>query len=141
MRESAQLALTWVRGHQARLAPGRPEDWFANHDVHLHVPAGATPKDGPSAGITMVTALVSLISERCVRDDVAMTGEVTLTGQVLPIGGLKEKVLAAQRAGIRHIICPALNEGDIDDVAEHLRRKLEFHLVDSVDQVLDFALE
>jgi ATP-dependent Lon protease len=141
MRESAQLALTWVRGHQERLAPDLPEEWFAKHDVHLHVPAGATPKDGPSAGITMVTALVSLVSRRCVRDDVAMTGEVTLTGQVLPIGGLKEKALAAQRAGIRHIICPALNEGDIEDVPEHLRRKLEFHLVDEVDQVLAFALE
>jgi ATP-dependent Lon protease len=141
MRESAQLAVTWVRGHQARLAPNLAEDWFAKHDIHLHVPAGATPKDGPSAGITMVTALVSLISERCVRDDVAMTGEVTLTGQVLPIGGLKEKALAAQRAGIRHIICPALNEGDVEDIPEHLRRKLTFHFVDTVDEVLDFALE
>jgi ATP-dependent Lon protease len=141
MRESAQLALTWVRGHQERLAPDLPTDWFAKHDVHLHVPAGATPKDGPSAGIAMVTALVSLVSRRCVRDDVAMTGEVTLTGQVLPIGGLKEKALAAQRAGIKHIICPALNEGDIEDIPEHLRRKLEFHLVDEVDQVLAFALE
>jgi ATP-dependent Lon protease len=141
MRESAQLAVTWVRGHQARLAPNLAEDWFAKHDIHLHVPAGATPKDGPSAGITMVTALVSLISERCVRDDVAMTGEVTLTGQVLPIGGLKEKSLAAQRAGIRHIICPALNEGDVEDIPEHLRRKLTFHFVDTVDQVLAFALE
>jgi len=141
MRESAQLAVTWVRGHQARLAPELPEDWFAKRDIHLHVPAGATPKDGPSAGITMVTALVSLISERCVRDDVAMTGEVTLTGQVLPIGGLKEKSLAAQRAGIRHIICPALNEGDAEDIPEHLRRKLTFHFVDTVDEVLEFALE
>jgi ATP-dependent Lon protease len=141
MRESAQLAVTWVRSNQERLAPGLADDWFAKHDVHLHVPAGATPKDGPSAGITMVTALVSLVGDRCVRDDVAMTGEVTLTGQVLPIGGLKEKALAAQRAGIRHIICPALNEGDIEDIPEHLRRKLEFHLVDQVDQVLGFALE
>src|SRR5204863_4420357 len=107
MRESAQLALTWVRGHHEQLAPGLGEDWFPEHDIHLHVPAGATPKDGPSAGITMVTALASLVSGRCVRDEVAMTGEVTLTGQVLPIGGLKEKALAAQRAGIRHIICPA----------------------------------
>jgi ATP-dependent Lon protease len=141
MRESAQLAVTWARSHQARLAPDLPEDWFAKHDIHLHVPAGATPKDGPSAGITMVTALVSLVTDRCVRDDVAMTGEVTLTGQVLPIGGLKEKALAAQRAGIKHIICPALNEGDIEDIPEHLRRKLEFHFVDRVEQVLEFALE
>jgi ATP-dependent Lon protease len=141
MRESAQLAVTWVRSNQARLAPDLAEDWFSKHDIHLHVPAGATPKDGPSAGITMVTALVSLVSRRCVRDDVAMTGEVTLTGQVLPIGGLKEKALAAQRAGIRSIICPALNEGDIDDIPEHLRNKLTFHFVDAVDKVLDIALE
>jgi ATP-dependent Lon protease len=141
MRESAQLALTWVRGHADRLAPDHDDKWFAEHDIHLHVPAGATPKDGPSAGITMVTALVSLVTGRCVRDDVAMTGEVTLTGQVLPIGGLKEKALAAQRAGIRTIICPALNEGDVDDIPEHLRRKLTFHFVERVDQVLGLALE
>jgi ATP-dependent Lon protease len=141
MRESAQLALTWVRGHHEELAPELGEEWFTKNDIHLHVPAGATPKDGPSAGITMVTALASLISGRCVRDDVAMTGEVTLTGQVLPIGGLKEKALAAQRAGIRNIICPALNEGDVDDIPEHLRRKLEFHFVDRVDTVLELALE
>jgi ATP-dependent Lon protease len=141
MKESAQLALTWVRGHHERLAPELGEDWFAEHDIHLHVPAGATPKDGPSAGITMVTALVSLVSGRCVRDDVAMTGEVTLTGQVLPIGGLKEKALAAQRAGIRTIICPALNEGDVDDIPEHLRARLDFRFVDRVDEVLDVALE
>jgi ATP-dependent Lon protease len=141
MRESAQLAVTWVRSHQERLAPDLAEDWFSKHDIHLHVPAGATPKDGPSAGITMVTALVSLVTRRCVRDDVAMTGEVTLTGQVLPIGGLKEKALAAQRAGIRTIICPALNEGDVEDIPEHLRRKLTFHFVDTVDQVLELALE
>jgi ATP-dependent Lon protease len=141
MRESAQLALTWVRGHHERIAPGLGDDWFTAHDIHLHVPAGATPKDGPSAGITMVTALASLVSGRCVRDDVAMTGEVTLTGQVLPIGGLKEKALAAQRAGIRMVICPALNEGDVDDIPAHLRRKLEFRFVDRVDAVLDLALE
>jgi ATP-dependent Lon protease len=141
MRESAQLALTWVRGHAAELAPDLDDKWFAEHDIHLHVPAGATPKDGPSAGITMVTALVSLVGGRCVRDDVAMTGEVTLTGQVLPIGGLKEKALAAQRAGIRNIICPALNEGDVDDIPEHLRAKLTFHFVERVAQVLDLALE
>jgi ATP-dependent Lon protease len=141
MRESAQLALTWVRGHHEQLAPGLGDDWFVDHDIHLHVPAGATPKDGPSAGITMVTALASLVSGRCVRDDVAMTGEVTLTGQVLPIGGLKEKALAAQRAGIRTVICPALNEGDVDEIPEHLRRKLEFRFVDRVDDVLKLALE
>ena len=106
MRESAQAALSYVRGHA-----DLPDDWFAKHDVHVHVPAGAIPKDGPSAGITMATALMSLVSGRPVRDDVAMTGELTLTGQVLPIGGLKEKALAAQRAGIHRILAPAPQRG------------------------------
>jgi ATP-dependent Lon protease len=141
MRESAQAALSYVRGHHAQLAPGLGEDWFGEHDVHIHVPAGAIPKDGPSAGITMATALVSLISARPVREDVAMTGEITLTGQVLPIGGLKEKALAAQRNGIRMVIAPALNEGDADDIPEHLRRDLDFVFVDEIDQVLDVALQ
>jgi ATP-dependent Lon protease len=141
MRESAQAALSYVRGHHAKLAPGLGEDWFGEHDVHIHVPAGAIPKDGPSAGITMATALVSLISARPVRDDVAMTGEITLTGQVLPIGGLKEKALAAQRNGIHVVIAPALNESDADDIPEHLRRDLDFVFVDEVDQVLDVALQ
>ena len=108
MRESAQAALSYVRSHLPELAPGVDLEWFAEHDIHIHIPAGATPKDGPSAGITMATALVSLITGRPVRDDVAMTGEITLTGQVLPIGGLKEKALAAQRNEITTIIAPAL---------------------------------
>ena len=97
MQESAQAALSYVRSNASELFPDLPEDWFAKHDIHIHVPAGATPKDGPSAGVAMVTALASLLSGRPVRSDVAMTGEITLTGQVLPIGGLKEKALAAQR--------------------------------------------
>ena len=105
------------------------------------MPAGAIPKDGPSAGVTMVTALMSLLTGRPVRDDVAMTGEVTLTGQVLPIGGLKEKALAAQRAGIRTVIAPAENEVDAGDVPEHLRKRLSFRFVRDVDEVLDLALE
>ena len=141
MKESAQAAMSYVRGHVPELAPGLPSNWFSTHDVHVHVPAGAVPKDGPSAGITMATALTSLISGREVRDEVAMTGEITLTGQVLPIGGLKEKALAAQRNGITHIIAPALNEGDAEDIPEHLREKLTFHWVDRIDQVLDVALE
>jgi ATP-dependent Lon protease len=141
MRESAQAALSYVRGHHAELAPGLGEDWFAEHDVHIHVPAGAIPKDGPSAGVTMATALVSLISGRAVRDDVAMTGELTLTGQVLPIGGLKEKALAAQRSGIRVVIAPTLNESDIDEIPAHLRRDLDFVFADEIEQVLDVALE
>ena len=102
MRESAQAARSYVRANAPDLFPDLPDDWFATHDIHIHVPAGAIPKDGPSAGVTMVTALVSLLSGRAVRADVAMTGEVTLTGQVLPIGGLKEKALAAQRSGHSH---------------------------------------
>jgi ATP-dependent Lon protease len=136
MRESAQAALSWVRGHA-----DVPEDWFATHDVHLHVPAGATPKDGPSAGITMATALASLVAGRPVRADVAMTGEITLTGQVLPIGGLKEKALAAQRNGIAEVIAPRLNEQDIEEIPEHLREQLTFHFVDEVEAVLEVALE
>jgi ATP-dependent Lon protease len=141
MRESAQAALSYVRGHHAELAPGLGEDWFAEHDIHIHIPAGATPKDGPSAGVTMATALVSLLSARPVRDDVAMTGEITLTGQVLPIGGLKEKALAAQRSGIRVVIAPALNESDTDEIPEHLRRDLDFVFVEEIGQVLDVALQ
>jgi ATP-dependent Lon protease len=141
MRESAQAALSYVRGHYSELAPGLGEDWFAENDIHIHVPAGAIPKDGPSAGVTMTTALVSLISARCVRDDVAMTGEMTLTGQVLPIGGLKEKALAAQRAGITTVIAPALNEADVEDIPEHLRRELTFVFVEHIDEVLEVALE
>jgi ATP-dependent Lon protease len=141
MRESAQAALSYVRRHHAELAPGLGEGWFAEHDIHIHVPAGAIPKDGPSAGVTMATALVSLITTRPVRDEVGMTGEMTLTGQVLPIGGLKEKALAAQRAGISTIIAPALNEADVEEIPEHLRRDLTFAFVDHIDEVLEVALE
>ncbi|ADB53679.1 endopeptidase La [Conexibacter woesei] len=137
MRESAQAALSWVRSHPPE---GIDDDWFARHDVHVHVPAGAIPKDGPSAGITIATALVSLLTRRPVRADVAMTGEITLTGQVLPIGGLKEKALAAQRSGIRVVLAPALNEQDVDDIPEHLRKDLDFHFVSRIEQVLEIAL-
>jgi ATP-dependent Lon protease len=135
MRESAEAALSYVRGHA-----DLPEDWFAKHDVHVHVPAGAIPKDGPSAGITMATALMSLVSDRPVRADVAMTGELTLTGQVLPIGGLKEKALAAQRAGIHRILAPRRNEGDLEDIPEHLRKDLDFVWVGEIGEVFDAAL-
>jgi ATP-dependent Lon protease len=135
MRESAEAALSYVRGHA-----DLPDDWFANHDLHVHVPAGAIPKDGPSAGVTMATALMSLVTERPVRDDVAMTGELTLTGQVLPIGGLKEKALAAQRAGINRVLAPRRNEGDLEDIPEHLRKDIDFVWVGEVEEVFDAAL-
>jgi ATP-dependent Lon protease len=141
MKESAAAALSYVKRSAASLDGDLPDDWFRTHDVHLHVPAGAIPKDGPSAGITMATALASLVTGRPVRSDTAMTGEVTLTGQVLPIGGLKEKALAAQRAEIVRLVIPRRNEADIDDVPEHLRKEIEFVLVDSVDEVLEAALE
>jgi len=140
MKESAQAALSYVRGHWRELAPELAEDWFAEHDIHIHVPAGAVPKDGPSAGVAMTVALASLTSGRPVRNDVAMTGEVTLTGQVLPIGGLKEKSLAAQRAGIKRVIVPGRNEGDVDEIPEHERSALEFVYVDEVAGAIDAAL-
>ncbi len=140
MKESAQAALSYVRGHWAEIAPKLGEGWFAEHDIHVHVPAGAVPKDGPSAGVAMTVALSSLISGRAVRNDVAMTGEVTLTGQVLPIGGLKEKSLAAQRAGIKRVIVPERNEGDVAEIPEHELGGLEFVYVDEVSKALDVAL-
>jgi ATP-dependent Lon protease len=140
MRESAQAALSWVRGHWRQVAPKLDESWFAEHDIHIHVPAGAVPKDGPSAGVAMTVALSSLVSGRPVRNDVAMTGEVTLTGQVLPIGGLKEKSLAAQRAGIKRVIVPERNEGDVAEIPEHELGGLEFVFVDEVSKALDVAL-
>ena len=141
MRESAQAALTWVRRHAQETAPDLPDDWFAKHDIHVHVPAGAVPKDGPSAGVAMTTALASLISNRPVRNDVAMTGEITLTGQVLPIGGLKEKSLAAQRAGIKLVIVPDRNQGDVEEISVQEREGLEFVYADDIGDVLETALE
>ncbi len=141
MKESAQAALSYVRGHATLLAPELPDNWFAEHDIHVHVPAGAVPKDGPSAGVAMVTALASLISNRAVRNDVAMTGEITLTGQVLPVGGIKEKVLAAQRAGIKEVVLPDRNEGDVEEIPEHERGELQFHHVDEIGAALAHTLE
>jgi ATP-dependent Lon protease len=141
MRESAEAALSWVRGHQSELAPDLPEDWFSKHDIHIHVPSGAVPKDGPSAGVAMATALASLVSDRPVANDVAMTGEITLTGQVLPIGGVKEKSLAAQRAGIKRIIVPERNEGEVGEIPEHEREGLEYVYVSELADVLDYAID
>jgi ATP-dependent Lon protease len=139
MKESAQAALTYARAHAQEL--GIDPDIFESRDIHVHVPAGAIPKDGPSAGVTMATALISALSGRTVSKDVAMTGEVTLRGQVLPIGGLKEKVLAALRAGIRTIIIPRRNEKDLADIPAHLRKKVRFVLARNMREVLAAALE
>ena len=136
MRESAQAALSFVRGHAGELAPGLADDWFATHDIHVHVPAGAVPKDGPSAGVAMAVALASLVRGRPVSADVAMTGEVTLTGQVLPVGGLKEKSLAAQRAGIKRVVVPSRNQGEIAEIPEHELGGLEFVYVDRIEEAL-----
>ncbi len=138
MKESAQIALSYVRSKAKEL--GIPGDLFQTSDIHLHVPAGAIPKDGPSAGVTMVTALTSLLTGRCVRPDVGMTGEITLRGQVLPVGGIKQKVLAAHRAGLKTVILPRRNEPDLDELPEAVRQEMNFILVDTVDQVLDAAL-
>ncbi len=139
MKESARIALSYVRGHAEDL--GIDPAAFENSEFHVHVPAGAIPKDGPSAGVTMVTALASLLSERPVKHTVGMTGEVTLQGRVLPIGGLKQKVLAAHAAGLTDVILPERNRGDLDDIPEEVREQMSFHPVMSVQEVLDLALE
>ena len=139
MKESAQIALSYVRSRLKALNVA--EDFFANNDIHVHVPEGAIPKDGPSAGITMTTAIASLLTGRHVKPDLAMTGEITLRGRVLPVGGIKQKVLAAHRAGVKQIILPARNEPDIDELPEQVRADLKFHLVETMDQVLELALE
>jgi len=140
MRESAQAALSWVRGHSAELAPELDDDWFATNDIHVHVPAGAVPKDGPSAGVAMTTALASLVRGKAIRNDMAMTGEITLTGQVLPVGGIKEKTLAAQRAGIREVILPSRNEGDVAEIPKHELGGLKFHYVDEIAEALAISV-
>jgi ATP-dependent Lon protease len=139
MKESVQAALSYVRSRADRL--GISADFFENCDLHIHVPAGAIPKDGPSAGITMATSLASLLTGRPVHSHLAMTGEITLRGKVMPIGGVKEKVLAARRAGIRTVILPKRNEKDLDDVPANVREEMQFRFVDTMDEVLDVALE
>jgi ATP-dependent Lon protease len=138
MKESAQAALSYVRSQAGKL--GFDEDFFNASDIHIHVPAGAVPKDGPSAGVTIATALASLLTGRPVRADVGMTGEVTLRGQVLPVGGIKEKALAAHRAGLRTVIIPRRNEKDLDDLPPEVRNEMTFVLVDRVEEVLATAL-
>ncbi len=138
MKESAQAALSFART-RARVY-GIKDDYFATQDIHVHVPEGAIPKDGPSAGITIATAMLSVFTNRPVKRSLAMTGEITLRGNVLPIGGLKEKILAARRTGITKLVCPKLNRKELDEVPAHLKRGLEFHLVDEFDEVLKLAL-
>jgi ATP-dependent Lon protease len=138
MKESGRAALSFAKAHWKQL--GIEEDSLRGRDVHIHVPAGAIPKDGPSAGITMATALVSAVSGRKIRRDVSMTGELTLTGRVLPIGGLKEKVLGAVRAGITEVILPIDNEADLEDIPDEVRERITFHLAETLDDVISTAL-
>ena len=139
MQESAQAAHSWVRTHALDL--GIDPLWFNENDVHVHVPAGAVPKDGPSAGITMATAIASVATGKAVSEEVAMTGELTLSGQVLPIGGLREKVLAAQRTGVSKVIFPRENEPDLEELPEETRKALEFVPVDWIQEVLAVAFD
>lgn len=138
MKESGQAAMSYVRAHWASI--GLPERFFQKVDVHVHVPEGAIPKDGPSAGIALTTAIVSAFTRVAVHRDVAMTGEVTLRGRVLEIGGFKEKVLAAHRAGVKVVIAPADNEKDLEDIPDYVQKDLKFHFVKHMDEVLDVAL-
>ncbi|KPL72978.1 peptidase [Leptolinea tardivitalis] len=138
MQESAHAALTFVRSHAKEM--NIDPQFFQKEDIHLHVPAGATPKDGPSAGVTMTTALISLLTDRPIRADLGMTGEITLRGQILPVGGIKEKMLAAHRAGLKTIILPKLNEPDLDDIPQEIRKDMEFHLVEHMDDVIKIAI-
>src|SRR5438445_11021093 len=138
MKESARAALTYAKSHADQL--GIPEEAFADTDIHVHVPAGAIPKDGPSAGVTMATALVSALSSRSARHDLAMTGEISLRGRVLPLGGAQEKVLGAARGGIRTVVLPKENAADLEDLPEDVRSSLKVHLVEDLDEVLTLAL-
>ena len=138
MQESMQAALTWVRSNAAQL--GIQENFFAEHDIHIHVPAGAIPKDGPSAGVTMTTAMVSAAAGRPVRRDLAMTGEVTLRGRVLPIGGVKDKLLAAHRAGLKTFVLPAKNQRDLHEIEKDILDAIEVVPVETLSEVLDHAL-
>jgi ATP-dependent Lon protease len=139
MKESATAALSFIRANATKL--GIEEEIFETRDIHIHVPAGAIPKDGPSAGVTMLSALVSLMTGKTVKKDLAMTGEITLRGQVLPVGGIKEKVLAAHRAGIKEILLPKWNEKDLEDIPKKVQKEIRFHFVDKMMDVVKIALE
>jgi ATP-dependent Lon protease len=138
MKESAHAALSYLRSKAKEW--GVPEDFYEEYDIHIHVPAGAQPKDGPSAGVTLFVALFSILTGRPVKNDVAMTGEITLRGAVLPVGGIKEKVLAAKRAGLKKVILPDRNQKDLDDVPANVREGMEFLFIKRVDEVIDLAI-
>jgi ATP-dependent Lon protease len=138
MKESAQAALSYIRSRASSLKI--PEDFFEKYDIHIHVPAGAIPKDGPSAGVTIAVALISLLSERPVRHDIAMTGEITLRGKILPVGGIKEKVLGAKRAGIRNVILPRKNEKDLEDIKEDIKKEMKFIFCENISDIIEVAL-
>jgi ATP-dependent Lon protease len=138
MKESAAAALSYLKSRASEL--GIEHSLFERNDIHVHVPAGAQPKEGPSAGVTVLTAMASILTGRPVRDDVAMTGEITLRGRVLPIGGVKEKVLGAHRAGLRRVLIPLHNEADLDDIPSDLRKEMQFVMLESIDQVLRESL-
>ena len=139
MKESAQAAMSYIRSHADSI--NISENIFETHDIHIHVPAGAIPKDGPSAGLTIAVALISLLTERPCKRDVALTGELTLTGRILPVGGVKEKVLAAHRAGVKSVVFPAKNEADIKDISEDVKKDLKIITIDELSEVIDLVLK
>ncbi|HHY91147.1 MAG TPA: endopeptidase La, partial [Clostridiales bacterium] len=138
MKESARAGISYIRSKSEEL--GISEDFYQQMDIHIHIPEGAIPKDGPSAGVTMATAVVSALTKIPVDKNVAMTGEITLRGRALPVGGIKEKVLAANRAGIKKVLLPKENEKDIEEIPENVRRKMKFVFVENMDQILEHAL-
>jgi ATP-dependent Lon protease len=139
MKESATTALSFIRANAKRLKVD--DEFFDHHDLHIHVPEGSIPKDGPSAGVAMLTSLVSLMRKKRVKRRLAMSGEITLRGEVLPVGGIKEKVIAAHRAGIRTIILPSWNKKDMEDVPDHIKNSIQFYFIDKMEKVLELALD
>jgi ATP-dependent Lon protease len=138
MKESAHAALSYIRTNASSLHI--PENFYQECDIHIHIPSGGTPKDGPSAGITIAAAVLSLLKDKPVPHEVAMTGELTLTGRVLPVGGIKEKILAARRAGVKTVILPKKNEKSLDDIPEYVKNEMNFIFVEHIEEVLDFTL-